>query len=392
MIMLEVFLGIVAGLLLVPVTVLMVQVLAALPACRVNKLPEVVRPRLAVLIPAHNEASGIADAVRSIIAQLASGDRVIVVADNCSDETGTIAASAGAEVIERSDTERCGKGYALDFGTRYLENDPPEVLLIIDADCQVHEGTIGRLACHCTAVRRPVQALYLMHSPAGGGLQLRVAEFAWLVKNLVRPLGFLRLGLPCQLMGTGMAFPWELIREAKLANGNITEDMKLGVDLASTGFPPLFFPDAIVSSSFAMGAAGVKSQRTRWEHGHLSTILSEFPSLFAKAFLRRDVSLLGLALDLLVPPLALLLLLLSCAFIVTLVASRMNLSSLPLMLSSTALGLFTFALLLAWHGWARPVISLFDLINIPFYVLSKIPLYVKFWIRRQKQWVRTDRH
>ena len=55
--------------------------------------------------------------------------------------------------------------------------------------------------------RARLQALDLMRSPEGAGLKTRIAEFAWVVKNQVRPLGYHHLGLPCQLMGTGMAFP-----------------------------------------------------------------------------------------------------------------------------------------------------------------------------------------
>jgi hypothetical protein len=59
-------------------------------------------------------------------------------------------------------------------------------------------------------------------------LKSKVSEFAWCVKNLVRPLGYSNLGCPCQLMGTGMAFKWSTLSKADLANGNIVEDMKLG--------------------------------------------------------------------------------------------------------------------------------------------------------------------
>ena len=115
------------------------------------------------------------------------------------------------------------------------------MLVIVDADCQVGEGTIEILAkksalagCNAPKRVRPVQALYLMHAPAGAGLKQRIAEFAWIVKNQVRPLGFQRLRWPCQLMGTGMAFPWAMAVTMPLANANIVEDMKLGIELALT--------------------------------------------------------------------------------------------------------------------------------------------------------------
>ncbi len=261
--------------LLVPVSVLFVQVLAALPAYQPRAMPSGRRPSVAVLVPAHNEALMIADTLRAIVPQLVAGDRLLVVADNCSDDTAKIAVAAGAEVIERFDSERRGKGYALDFGVRHLERNPPEVVLIIDADCAIDSGAIDRLARLCLETGRPVQALYLMHSPEGAGLKTRIAEFAWLVKNHVRALGFHRLGLPCQLMGTGMAFPWAAISTAALASGHIVEDLKLGIDLARAGTPALFCPEARVTSYFPATAEGIAGQRTRWEHGHLGVILSD---------------------------------------------------------------------------------------------------------------------
>ncbi len=85
------------------------------------------------------------------------------------------------------------------------------------------------------------------------------------------------------LMGTGMAFPWPVVARTDLATGHIVEDMKLGVDLASKGLAPLYCPEAEVVSYFPDSSQGFKTQRTRWEHGHLGLILAEAPNLFAKA-------------------------------------------------------------------------------------------------------------
>lgn len=164
-------------------------------------------PRWAFLFLHINEVAVVAATLGSIFSQHGEGDRRLVVADNCSDETAAIARKCGAEAVERTDLEYRGKGYALDFGVQRMQDDPLEVVIIIDADCQVHPGTIDRLAHFCVDTSCPVQALDLMLSPEGAGLKTRIAELAWVVKNQVRPLGYHRLGLPCQLMGTGMAFP-----------------------------------------------------------------------------------------------------------------------------------------------------------------------------------------
>jgi cellulose synthase/poly-beta-1,6-N-acetylglucosamine synthase-like glycosyltransferase len=131
------------GLVLLPVSVLLVQVVCASMPRRPAPMPAGARPQLAVLVPAHNESGVIAQTLQSVLPQLRQGDRLLVVADNCSDATARIAAACGAEVVERRDTSRRGKGYALHFGMRHLERLPPELVVIVDADCEVTAGETG---------------------------------------------------------------------------------------------------------------------------------------------------------------------------------------------------------------------------------------------------------
>ncbi len=378
-------------LLLVPVGVLLFQVANARAMRDATPPAATSRARLAVLMPAHNEATGIAPAIHSVLAQLQSGDRLLVVADNCSDDTAAVAAAAGAEVIQRHDMQRRGKGYALDFGVRHLGMDPPRIVVIVDADCLLAKDALAHLASACHQSGRPVQALYLMNTPPGAGLKARLAEFAWVVRNLVRPLGYWRRGLPCQLMGTGMAFPWALIEKAPLATGHITEDLQLGLMMAGTGTPPLFCPSAQVSSSFPSDATALAAQRTRWEHGHVGVIASLGPRLMLQALGRRDGQLLAMVLDLCVPPLASLALLLVAGLAAATTLLVLGGPVIPLMLA--ALGTLAFALgvLHAWRTFGRHIVSMVELLSVPLYVLNKLPIYARLLYSRQAEWVRTKR-
>jgi cellulose synthase/poly-beta-1,6-N-acetylglucosamine synthase-like glycosyltransferase len=353
--------------------------------------PAAGRGRLAIIMPAHDEAAGIGATVRGLVPQLAPGDRLIVVADNCSDDTAAIARGEGAEVIVRTDGTRRGKGYALDYGVRHLEADPPEIVLIVDADCEVTPGALAALAATCLAIGHPVQALYLMHAPANASLKTRIAEFAWVLRNQARPLGMRRLGLPCQLMGSGMAFPWECLRTSTLATGHIVEDLKLGIDLARSGHAPVFCPEALVTSRFPDSAAGLQSQRTRWEHGHLGVIFRDAPRLVLESILQVRPTLLALALDLCVPPLALLALQLSLVWLASLALYALAATAMPLALATVAAVLFGLAVFAAWWRFARHIVQLRSLFLAPVYVLWKIPLYAKFLVSRQIDWVRSRR-
>ncbi len=384
----------------VPVAVVWLQVLLAWPHRRAGLPAEVAQPaaqaapRCAVLVPAHDEETVIAETVRQLRAQLGAGDTLLVVADNCQDATARLAREAGATVVERQDATRRGKGYALDFGVRHLAGQAPapEALIIVDADCVVAPaGGLHWLAAAALHGGAPAQCLDLMDAPEGAPLKTRVAAFAWRLKNWVRPLGWRALGAPCQLMGTGMAFPWAMAQQMQLANAELVEDMKLGIDLALAGTPARFCPQVLVRSSFPTSEQATQGQRRRWEHGHLGMMLAHLPRLLGQALRRRDARLLALALDLGVPPLALLVLLQLGVLAVCAVAALLGAGPGPLWAVLACMALFAMAIGMAWWGWGRAVVSVRDLLAVPGYVLGKLPVYLGFLRRRQKEWVRTER-
>lgn len=392
---LELILLALAALLAIPVLVLLFQVAMATRERRALAAHADIftpRPRIAILMPAHDEEAGIAEVLSSLRRQLQKGDRLLVVADNCADKTAEVARACGAEVCERRDPERRGKGYALDFGMRYLAADPVDVVVVVDADCFADEGAIAALAREACRTGRPVQALYMMYSQTRERLTSRIAEFAWVVKNHVRPLGLHRAGWPCQLMGTGMAFPWRIISRASIANGHLVEDMKLGLDLALAGTPPRFAPEARVFSHFPVSDRGTKAQRTRWEHGHLSIIRHDVPRLLMSAIAEGNAPLAMLALDLLVPPLALLTLMTGAAFLLSVVLYLLAGSALPALMSAAVVAALCASIILSWRRFGRDVIRPSDLLLAIAYAAWKIPLYIRFFVKRQVEWVRSERN
>src|SRR5436190_13448956 len=124
--------------------------------------------RVAVLIPAHNEQAVIGATLRTLMPAIPGGSRVVVVADNCSDATATIARDFGAEAIERHDQQKRGKGFALDFGVAHLRESAPDCLVFLDADCQVQPDTLKLLAAAAIATGRPVQGLNLCDPDPSG--------------------------------------------------------------------------------------------------------------------------------------------------------------------------------------------------------------------------------
>lgn len=96
-----------------------------------------------VLVPAHNESAGIVDTLSSLNQQTRRPDRVIVVADNCTDNTEELALAQGVEVL-RSVGNKDKKAGALNFALSTLlpEADPEDLILVQDADSQLAPGFI----------------------------------------------------------------------------------------------------------------------------------------------------------------------------------------------------------------------------------------------------------
>lgn len=376
----------------VPVVFLIVQVVAAhRPARRLLPAGGLPCPRFTVIMPAHDEEAIIARSIAPIIAQLPPAGRLMVVADNCSDDTAGAALRAGAEVTIRRDLTRIGKGYALAHGVRCLAADPPQVVIVVDADCEVAPGSLARLAGRCSATGRPVQARYTMLPPPAPSAADKVSRLAWTIKTFVRPLGSAHLGWPCQLMGSGMALPFDALGHVDLATGHLAEDQKLGADFALAGRSPLFCPEAEIVSRLPQGETGKRQQRTRWEHGHLAIIGEFLLPLTARALAKRDPRLLAFALDLCIPPLSLLAM--SLILLTGLCLAWFALAGAvgPLGISVAVLAGFTVAIAAAWWRFAQAIITWRELAAAPAYCLLKIPSYVRFFIHRRIDWVRTER-
>lgn len=374
---------VVAGVASVPFIVLICEILAGLKPVPIA--PATAMPSLAILIPAHDEGAGVAQTIAAIHAASPSGTRILVIADNCSDDTATQARSAGAEVAERHDPIRRGKGYALAFGRDVLAADPPEAVVILDADCIPHHDTLSRISAAAFSMGRPVQAINLVDPPVEADSMGRVSTFAFRVKNLVRQRGLQRIAGTCVLTGTGMAFPWALFRDAPLATADSVEDLALGLRFVTQGMPPQLCEGTLVTSpSPPPGAAA--AQRTRWEHGFITTAVKVAPHMLGNGMRRLHWSSFWLGLHLLVPPLALLVML-----------GAVVLAGLALVKPAAAVWFGAayagalLALLAAWVSIGRSVLPPALLLKIPGYLLWKLPIYLRLARGADRRWTRTGR-
>jgi cellulose synthase/poly-beta-1,6-N-acetylglucosamine synthase-like glycosyltransferase len=347
------------------------------------------RPRFAVVIPAHNEEAWIGRTLDSLTSQLEPGDRCVVVADNCDDRTAAVANRPGVEVVVRQDAKRRGKGYALQAGVDLLRSAPPAVMIVVDADCQVMPGSLDVLARDAAARNKPVQGGNSLNPPANAGPRDQLSAFAFRLKNHVRPLGLARCGGPCLLFGTGMALPWSIVARTSLATGNSVEDMNLAIDLALAGETTSYNAIPTVLGQLPSTGGEAMAQRKRWEHGHIRTAFLRAPKLLAVATRQCRWDLFLLAVDLMIPPLALLVAVTTGLLAVNVAVGAATGIWWGAIALASALTLAGFAMGKAWRQFGRDLVPGSVFAQAPLYVLRKIPMYAALLVRPQRSWQRT---
>ena len=344
-----------------------------------------------IIIPAQNEAASIGATIAALGGESTGIATLLVVADNCTDRTAEIVREHGAECIVRTNPDAGGKGHALAFAREALAKTPPDVVLVIDADCRIDRSSIAALIEAASSRTRPVQAVNLLRPDLTAAPFVQMSNFAFMLRNLIRQRGLQRLAVRVHLTGTGMALPWALFADANLGGGSIVEDLDLGLSMAARGHAPLLVEGATVWSP-AASAQGTLQQRERWEGGFINNGLCAGLWGLGRSVASIDARGVVGAIDLCIPPLVLLGLLDIATMVVAGVAAALGASGAPLVAVLAASGIAGVMVILAWLREGRPYASLGALVRLPVYVLRKLPMYGRIFSRgAPRDWLRADR-
>ena len=376
-------------LIILPAIIVVIEVVASFFPHRTRTLTGG-SPSTAVIIPAHNESRGVINTLEDVRKQLSARDKLIVVADNCTDDTAAIAEKHGAVVLERNDPERLGKGYALQFAIDHLNETPPDCVLFVDADCRLSDGAIPMLTKVALATGRPAQALNLMQPPEGAGPSLKIAAFAWLFMNKLRMSGLSTLADVTRFTGVGLAAPWRLVSRIDFATGRIAEDLALTLTMAEMGAAPQFVPEAKVLSFFPESGLASITQRARWEHGTLAVIRNVAAPALLTNIVRLKFKPALLALDAATPPLVMLIVLLGLSVLVTAMLQNVT-GAGPFVAVSSATIMLSLTMVIAWVKEGREVLPLSDLRGAFGFLLQKWRIYGTEGRASTKSWTRTKR-
>ena len=262
--------------------------------------------RLAIVVPAHNEIASIADCVRS----LSGCDRpttldaanIIVIADNCTDQTAELASRAGARVIERRDSQRRGKGFALQFAFAKLLGEGFDAILVVDADTVVDPNLLTEVVRVFDQGADGVQARYLALDVTDSP-RARLRNVALMAFNFLRPLARDRLGISCGITGNGFALRRETLEAVPYHADSIVEDLEYHVSIVRAGLRIRFASATTVRAPVPISGVAARTQRARWEGGR-ARMIGKYASALASEVIHNS-RLLEPLLELLLLPLAL---------------------------------------------------------------------------------------
>jgi 1,2-diacylglycerol 3-beta-glucosyltransferase len=353
--------------------------------------------RFAFLVPAHNEESGIASTVASLLAVDWPKDRVdvVVVADNCDDRTAEVAASAGARVLVRQDRSLRGKGYALAHGFEHLLGTNADAVVVIDADTIVSSNLLAAFASRIEEGALAMQAEYGVRN-VHASWRTELMAVALAMFHTLRSNARERLSLSAGLRGNGMCFTRECLTRFPQRAFGLVEDVEQGIALGRAGVRVVAVVDAHVLGEMVSSAQASESQRRRWEEGRAKLTRDVGPRLWREALSSRSVLLFDLAMDLLVPPLSTVALLVAFGLVVEGARVIVRVSSgvggidtvsIVAMLPTAGLLLYVGrGMQLSGLGWR----SLVVVARAPAYVAWKIGLKLR-GRAKDDVWVRTSR-
>lgn len=239
--------------------------------------------RIAIIVPAHDEAEGIGRTVDNLLAiSRQDGDAVVcVIADNCNDATADVARAHGARVLERHNADLRGKGYALDFAFRALAEQGFLAYVVIDADTLAEANLLQVLRSYFGQGALAVQSRYAVLN-ADDSPRTRLSALALSAFNCLRPRGRHVLGWSAGILGNGFALHRSVLERVPYTATSVVEDLEYHLRLIDAGIRVHFAAETIVRGDMPVAAAGQKTQRARWEGGRIRMLLDHGPALLRR--------------------------------------------------------------------------------------------------------------
>lgn len=240
--------------------------------------------RITVLIPAYNEQASLSATLTSLLSQSHRPDRVIVVADNCTDDTAGIARLHGVEVHETVGNRDKKAGALNQVLERILpEQGDNDIVMVLDADTTLDAGFLQIGVARFTSDRALMAIGGLFYGEPGAGLlgQMQRNEYVRYSAQIHR-----RRGKVFVLTGTASMFRSRALREVARSRGvtipgtpghvydtlALTEDNELTIALKTLGALIISPSECTVVTEVMPTLGSLWTQRLRWQRGALENL------------------------------------------------------------------------------------------------------------------------
>ncbi len=237
-----------------------------------------------VLIPAHNEESLIGATILSLQQQSYPPERIIVVADNCTDATIEISRAAGVEVVESIGNTHKKAGALNQALARLLPGQGDnDVVMVMDADTTLDDGFLEAAVVRLTDDRALMAVGGLFYGEEGHGVlgQFQRNEYIRYARDMKR-----RRGRVFVLTGTASLFRPVALRTIAESRGTtlpgtmgqvydtaaLTEDNELTIAIKSLGGLMISPQECTVVTEVMPTWNALWVQRLRWQRGALDNL------------------------------------------------------------------------------------------------------------------------
>jgi len=240
------------------------------------------RTRFAVLIPARNERNVVGHLVKNLLRQKYPRELfdVVVIPNNCNDDTADVARAAGARVLECTVPVK-SKGDVLRFTFDALKSDGYDAYCILDADNLASEGFLEAANDAMQSGMDIAQGYRDSKNPRDSWVAGDTSIFFWAM-NRFYYRARVALGMSAALNGTGIVIAKKLVDRLGWNMITLTEDLEYTGLCAAEGIKIGFLQDAVVYDEQPVGIWDSVVQRRRWFKGGMQCF-----RVHAKALVKR---------------------------------------------------------------------------------------------------------
>jgi cellulose synthase/poly-beta-1,6-N-acetylglucosamine synthase-like glycosyltransferase len=256
--------------------------------------------RFLVLVPAHNEETGIRPTLASLsgLAYPLELFTVAVIADNCIDHTADVVRKVGHQCWVRTDVQFRGKGQALRWAIDCASGLDFDAIVILDADSQAHPDLLLTFDKAIANGAQAAQVRYDFRTKGGS----EVSTSTVIGKNAENSLFWRprnRLGLSVFLQGNGFCLSRDVLRHIPWSAYSVVEDIEYSMQLAARHIRVVYLESASVVAQTATCSATAMPQRLRWASGTFQIVCRYVPRLLIEAVRQRSMYLVETAFALL---------------------------------------------------------------------------------------------